>query len=124
LRPEGEADVDDVRRLRSRVVLVGLDRLDLVAGPGQRAELVDREPGARLEDVDDVVRIRRATLDLAVVAPVMRQRDGRDRALALRRGEQRRVRRERLEAAGGGLAGSLAARSCGPGVRGRAGTRG
>ena len=33
---EGEADVDHVRRLRALVVLVRLDRLDLVAGAGVR----------------------------------------------------------------------------------------
>ncbi len=34
-RAEGEADVDHVGRLRALVVLVGLDRLDLVA-PNRR----------------------------------------------------------------------------------------
>ena len=64
---EGDADVDDVRRLRAGVVLVGLDRLDLVAGAGVGVELVDREAVLGLEAVDD----------RAVVAPVVGQGDGR-----------------------------------------------
>ena len=40
-RPEGQADVDHVRRLRAGVALVGLDRLDLVARAGVGIELVD-----------------------------------------------------------------------------------
>ena len=52
LRAEREADVDDVRRLRARVVLVGLDRLDLVAGAAVGVELVDRDAVLGGEAVD------------------------------------------------------------------------
>ena len=73
-RTEGKAHVDDVGGLRALVVLVGLDRFDLVGGPGVGVQLVDGDFRILgLEAVDDS----------AVSAPVMRQRDGRQRAFGL-----------------------------------------
>ena len=60
------------------VVLVGLDRLDLVAGVGVGVELVDRDPVLRGEGLEC----------LAVVAPVVRQGDGRQATLLLGRSDQ------------------------------------
>jgi hypothetical protein len=78
-RAEGQADVDDVGRLRALVVLVGLDGLDLVAGAGIGVEFVDGDVRIlRLEAGDDV----------AVATPVMRQGDGGELAFLLRRGNQ------------------------------------
>src|SRR6185436_18758023 len=48
-RPEGQADVDDVRSLGTLVVLVRLDRLDLVAGAAVGVQAVDRNAVLRGE---------------------------------------------------------------------------
>ena len=78
-RAEGETDVDDVGRLRALVVLVRLDRLDLVGRAGIRVQLVDR---------DFRVLGLEAGNDVAVAAPVMRQRDGRQLAFRLGSGNE------------------------------------
>ena len=65
------------------IVLVGLDRLDLVTGARVGRDLVDGEAVLGLEAVDD----------RAVVAPVVRQRDDRERAFLLGGGDERRDRR-------------------------------
>ena len=62
LRPKAKPTSMHVGRLRARVVLVGLDRLDLVAGAAVGVELVDVDAVLGLEAVDH----------LAVVAPVVR----------------------------------------------------
>ncbi len=78
-RPEGEAHVDHVGRLRTLVVLVGADRLELVGGAGVGIELVDLDAVLGLEPLDHA----------AVAAPVVRQGDGCHRPLRLGSGDQR-----------------------------------
>jgi hypothetical protein len=82
----GEADVDDVRRLRALVVLVGLDGFDLVAGARIRVQLIDL----------DAVFVLEALQQRAVAAPVVRQRDGGELPFLLGGGDQRvhRFRRD------------------------------
>src|SRR5215472_966860 len=75
---EGETHIDDVRRLRALVSLIGLDRLDLVAGAGIGIELIHLETVGRLEAIDDG----------AVAAPVMRHGDDGELTLLLRRRHQ------------------------------------
>jgi hypothetical protein len=70
---EGQTDVDDVGRLRAGVALVGLDRLDFVAGAGVGVQFIHLEAVLRLEAVDH----------RAVSAPVVRQRDRRQRSFLL-----------------------------------------
>ncbi len=65
LRAERDPDVDDVRGLRTLVRLIGLDRLDLVAGPAVRVQLVELDSALLDEAVEHG----------AVVAPVVRQGD-------------------------------------------------
>ena len=77
-RTEAEADVDHVRRLIAGIALVGLDRLDLVAGAGVGIELVDLETILGLEALDNG----------AVAAPIMRQGDGGQLAFGLGGGDE------------------------------------
>ena len=65
LRAVAQADVDDVRRLRAGVGLVGDDGRQLVLRAAARVEPVDRDPVLGGEPVDDGT----------VVAPVARERD-------------------------------------------------
>ena len=74
-RAIANADVDDIRSLRALAVLVGADGLDLIGRAGVRVELVDLHAVLGLVGLDD----------LAVVGPVVRQRDGGQRAFGLGR---------------------------------------
>jgi hypothetical protein len=74
LRPEAEADIDDIGSLGAHVALVGLDGLDLLGGGTVGIELVDL----------DAVLVGELLDHLAVVDPIVRKRDDRELPFFLR----------------------------------------